>query len=507
MSEQGRGPDEDRIVERISRGILRALKSQFASPHEAFCELVDNAVNYRGEGGVDVWIEISDEQVVVENVGGRGMGLAEIRDFVTWGGGEQHGSEEISCYNQGGKSAIAYLGDGYTLWAKRAGAAEWRRLDDEGIGTRLEPKDYGALPPLAPSEAPAHLRHVPLAEGAVRIELRDLDASRRISAEALGRSLGDAYGRLILSGELRLWVDGESARPWEPLLDEEVERALIHVEEDGVLVEGWCGKLCRRGGPRQPRPGFRLFAKGRLIREGEWWGANSYAKGSLASFYGELTVDGLTPNLNKADFIERGTHLWQRLAEEVLRQAQPVLDQLRGPGDPARVTDRDRRLARQVRRELEEALEALLGKKMVSVEHEREVRRELGDGPGVVKVKGRGRGGRIGGPGRLVRRTTIETVVEEIEVPALPEIRVDSWESTARAETRFEGGQPIIYVNKNHPGWAAANARFFLAESAIQEALRSGPGAGWDVDGFCDRADEALAEWARGQEASADDEA
>lgn len=489
------------ITERISRGIIRALRTQFGSCHEALCELVDNALNYRGQHGVDIRVDIADDFIAIENIGGRGMGLREIQDFLIWGGGESHDSSEISCYNQGGKAAIAYLGDSYVLLAKRAGSTEWRRLDDRGFGSRTESKDYGQLEPLDLSEIPTHLHHVSPDEGAVRIEITDLDRTRRIVPEALLRSLADTYARLLSSGDLRLWLNGFEVKPSEPVLDEGVERAEIEFQEGSVTVRGWCGKLCRSSVAKQPRPGFRLFAKGRLIREGEWLGANGYAKGSLASFYGELELTGVTPNLNKTDLSERGTHLWERLCQSVLDQAQPVLSQLRGSGDPARVTDRDRRLARQVRRELEAALQDLLGSRTQTITETVFKRKTITSGPGETRVAGAPGGRRVGGPGRILERDVVEETTRTVEIPALPEIRIDSWEGSARAETRHEGPVPIIYVNKSHPGFAAASAKYFIAESAILEALRAGKSHGWDIDAFCDNADEALATWARGNSA------
>lgn len=487
-----------RITERINRGIIRALRSQFSSSHEALCELIDNAINYKGVNGVDVRLEITTDRIVIENVGGRGMGRDEIQDFVTWGGGELHAADEISCYNQGGKAALAYLGDSYVLWSKRAGSPDWIRLDDPDIGTRIEPRDYGLLEPLDITEVPIHLRSVAMEDGAVRIELTKLDATRRIVPEALLRSLGDTYGKLLELGELRLSIDGLAAVPHQPVLDEEVDRAPIYLEEDGIVIRGWCGKLFRTPGGRQPKPGFRLYTKSRLIREGEWLGANAYAKGSLASFYGEIEAVGLTPNLSKTDINERGSHLWERICASVILQAQPVLSQLKGSGDPARVTDRDRRLARQVHKELEEALANLMGVEEETVVIEAVIqRRVITTGPGNVRVAGAPGGRSMGGPGRIVERDIVEQIATVIQRPTLPEIRIDSWDSSSRAETRFDEGRPVIFVNKNHPGFGASSAKFFIADSVILESLRSGQDSGWDIDGFCSRADECLASWAR----------
>jgi hypothetical protein len=342
-----------------------------------------------------------------------------------------------------------------------------------------------------------HLRNVPLEEGAVRIELTDLDLCRRMNPDALLRSLGDTYGKLIEQGALRLTLNGQTARSVHPVLDEDVSRAHILFEDGAIRVSGWCGKLCRASGGRQPRPGYRLYAKGRLIREGEWLGANAFAKGSLASFYGELEIVGLTPNLNKTDFCERGTHIWARICESVLEQSQPVLQELKGAGDPARITDRDRRLARQVRRELESALQSLLGSRTEEITETVITTERITSGPGDRKVVGEPGGRNIGGPGRVVERDVMTERKRIVESPALPEIRIDSWEGPTRAETRTERGIPVIYVNKSHPGFAAASAKYFIAESAILEALKVGQNQGWDIDAYCGHADEALAEWAR----------
>jgi hypothetical protein len=64
----------------------------------------------------------------------------------------------------------------------------------------------------------------------------------------------------------------------------------------------------------------------------------------------------------------------------------------------------------------------------------------------------------MGGPGRIVERDVVEQTIKMIQRPTLPEIRIDSWDGSERAETRNEHGKSIIYVNKNHPGYAASSA-------------------------------------------------
>jgi hypothetical protein len=77
----------------------------------------------------------------------------------------------------------------------------------------------------------------------------------------------------------------------------------------------------------------------------------------------------------------------------------------------------------------------------------------------------------------------------------MPEIVIDAWEGPSRAETRQDSGRLLIAVNKQHPAYSAASARFAIAEAAIIECLRAGQLPG--IDEFLGLADEALAEWAR----------
>src|SRR5688500_10432714 len=102
-----------RIKETIARGILRALRSQFDTPYEALREIIDNALDHRGEERVSIRVTLGEHDLQVENVGGRGMGLHEIADFVAWGASLPRSPGDIGLYGQGGKAASLYLGRGF----------------------------------------------------------------------------------------------------------------------------------------------------------------------------------------------------------------------------------------------------------------------------------------------------------------------------------------------------------------------------------------------------------
>jgi hypothetical protein len=479
-----------RIVEKLSRGIVRAMRSQFKSPREAVRELVDNALDHSLGQRIRVEIEILPDCITVENIGGRGMGLAELAEFVTWGSSSHDSPKDIGMYGQGGKSAISYLGRGFRLWCRRAGSPDVYTLEDDDLLERVEPRDYGELAPLPDALIPQHLKWVPLDKGFVSLEILAPDPELEIDAEEIARDISAVYAPALARRRVRIVVNNCEVRPRDVGLDPDVPRQLISVSATGVTVKGWVGKMGRalnRENP--PKPGISLFWRGRRIEEGEWFGANAWGKGSLAAFFGELHVEGWLPNLNKTAFNARGSHEWREVGGEIIGQAKPLLDALREGTDGVRVTARDRSLAQQVRRELDDVLQKLIS----STSSYADQAQQLTPGPATSAKGGPHRGAT---PRQRKASGQPRSERHRVHVPSMPEIVIDAWEGSVRAETREVKGRLVIAVNKMHPAYSAASARFAIAESAICECLRAGGGIP-GIDEFVQLSDQALSEWAQ----------
>lgn len=459
-----------RLVESLSRGFVPSLSSVFKSANHAIKELVDNAVNYRSsESMLDISIEIAPTFIRVQNIGGRGMSVEHIANFICWGAGEDHAEHEISQYRVGGKAAINYLGEGFRLWCRMTGSDNHWHLNDPDFSCRTYLKDYGAVTPAAHSDIPRELRGISQQHGYVRLEVVNPYPKLRLDPENLARDLGNTYKPLIQSMEVRIKVNGIVALPSPPLLDEDLPKVNIEVRVGGITAKGWVGKLTR--GPRQPKPGLALYSKGRLILSGEWFSQNPFAKGALSSFYGELILTGATLNVDKSDYVDRGTTLWAEVGKEILNQAAPILNELRGQGESVRVTDRDRRLAKRIRKELEQLLEEDSGEGEETITVEEVVERKFRE-PSTVRERTKNEGL---GSGRTVTRTRVsvryETIKKDILVGGFPEVLVEAWDSPARSTTRLEGSRRQIVVNKSHPAYSMANARFVIAECVLAEVL------------------------------------
>jgi hypothetical protein len=480
-----------RLVESMSRGCVPSLASVFKSANHAIKELVDNAVNYRADSLVEITIKLAPTYIRVQNVGGRGMSVEHIANFISWGSGEDHASHEISQYRVGGKAAINYLGEGFRLWCRMTKSSDHWILDDPDFSCRTYLKDYGNVAPADFQEVPASLKTVSLDQGYVRLEVVNPNPRLRLDADALMRDLGNTYKPLIEAGEIQIKVNGQIALPSSPVLDEDLPQVPIEVNLGDITVSGWVAKLAR--GPRQPRPGLALYSKGRKILDGEWFSQNAFAKGALSSFYGELVLSGITLNVDKSDYVERGEAIWSELGKQILNQAAPILNELRGQGSAVRITDRDRRLAKRVRDELEQLLEEDSGEGEETITIEEVVEKVVRE-PIQVRVPTKNEGG---GSGRTITRRKIsvkyESVKRDIAVGGFPEVIIDAWESSARSLMRVQDGRRQIVINKSHPAYSMANARFVIAECVLAEVLGNRL---HETSEYRSEVDQLLATWA-----------
>ena len=503
--------------EEVSRGTALALMSNFTSVADALQELVDNAIDFRWGQDLSVVIEHSKtrDQAVVESSGGRGMGAADIQEWLNWGAGATHAETDIGRYHQGGKAACGFLASQIRLYAKRRDEEDVWLLSDRDWGTRSEPMTFGEPRPLPASDYPITMTQLPMGRGHVRIELSHLSKSRRWNLEDLRHSLGSTYKTLLEQGQLSITVNGDEVAPLELPLSTAVDVTHLDVKlRSGRGASGWAGRLMRPRMTRSVRSGLRLLFNGRLIKDGEWFGYNWEGKGALNSLIGELHMSGFEPVLNKTDFRDRGDNAWHVLSAEVVKQLGPLIAELRRAGEESRVTKRERESVREVAEELQRMLGSI-----------REAPPPEGGSSGAEEGKRPGPSGREGphpaDNGRHPNPTghTRESGQARTQPPASPvgsldrllnqlvggdrllQLRVKSWDSSERASWQQEGKSWVLAINKNFPLYQLlSGSKPYLAETALMELCASA-GQGTDLRGYVDQVNFLLGRWARVVEA------
>lgn len=471
--------------ESASRRIVSALCSSYTSITHAVCELVDNAVDAMGDQQCLIKIELDKpgNRIVVENIGGSGMGAAEIAVWLSWGEDANHTSADIGHYGQGGKAACGYLGDSLRLWTKLAGESEIWKFEDFNWRNRSDFVDFGIPEPIDRDLAPTSLKNCPIEMGCVRIEIEDVINGRQWRVDSLMRDLATVYDRLMRQGQLAILVNGILVKPVSLPLDDTIGKVPIEVKVGDVTVKGWAGRLERsKLKDGNVKAGFRLFAKGRMMVESEAFGFNFAAKGSLNQFISELEIDGLTPNLNKSGFVERDDQVYKDLGRAVLSQCASLIKQLR-EGHDEKILGREQKTAAKVRTDLKEVFKALAESLDAETSTQKATQSEGNEGRKKPEPNGEkaeretsektGRqnqarteapDGAVGTLSRILRRLKNGKDCPEIEIVAgSPEVR------SALVE---EGGKVTIQVNKNFPGYVKVEgAASYVAETALIELL------------------------------------
>lgn len=271
-------------------------------------DLIDNAIDARGDQPARVDITIAADRIVIRDYG-EGMTEEQLRDALVLG---RTGKDErsLGAYGFGMKSAMSALGRVSTIttaargsgkiWqvifdpqsmARRRGARRWQleytEIDEPGFGhgTRIEIQQ----PQVATDDAAI---------------IRDL-----------GDKLSHIYGALIRSGTLLINLNGKPLPA--PALDlaygpEPLELFVYGLDGTEHRITGWVGitEKPRRVG----QYGFDLMWRGRVIVPYDRLGRRPHT--SWNRLVGALNLDTFMPTQNKNDFL-RDTPLFRQLQSTI----------------------------------------------------------------------------------------------------------------------------------------------------------------------------------------------
>jgi hypothetical protein len=345
------------IQERLTRKILRPLMANFKSTSEALHELVDNTFDefdgIHGGTHLDVSIEIRKNTVVIENLGGKGMGDKELIDWLEWGGTRK--TDGIREYGQGGKAAMGYLGNAWIVHVKRFDEPwQWTLREENWADFGSNEKTYEAVP----SRSAPRLNGL----GYCKFEVRNLNKQRQ-DLNRLKTKLANVYRTYLEDGKTTITVNGESVPPLALPLYEGFEIQQVRARSpQGCPIKGWIGRLRRdarvRGGPKIVG-GMRLLRKGRLICDAEYFGHHDFRhKASLGMLIGEVELGKVPVLPNKTDF-NRDSNEWADVQSTMRDILKPHIEALLKQSENETVTREERKTVAQVRMRMIDAIKLL----------------------------------------------------------------------------------------------------------------------------------------------------
>lgn len=325
----------DQPQETIGRSTMLLMASNYTSAFKALMELIDNPIDYRGERHlrIDVVVDKDDDRIMVRDVGGEGMNLDSLTEWLKWGEGQQHRPTDIGQYHIGGKLACIFLADHLQITCRRAGETQVWNFDDPEWGIRTE-----LFPPRI---VPTHVSDfswagsLPDAKmGFTQLTLRRLK-QRRMDITRLKNTIANTYQTLLRAGVCTITVTYKGSTetitpPDIPWTEDFPLTPIPRQELDGdITVYGQIGGLDRPRGVQKNvdriPAGVRTDFNGRTITYGESFGRKLDTRGTNQRLYGEISISGtgLLPTQNKEGW-DKDSPGWQQVEALV----KPIVDQV-----------------------------------------------------------------------------------------------------------------------------------------------------------------------------------
>ena len=303
---------EQMIEEQINPSIVTSLMRNYRNSNEAIFELIDNAVDDKIPGRtLLIEILLQKDTIKITNIGGKGMDIEDIKSFFIWGQSNKRG--KLGRYGQGGKAAMGYLGNRWTLTAHKAGTIYTYKIEEFNWKNRLDGRKL--YKPVVYNDL--HSKTF----GYVQFEIRHL--SRKINEEKLKKELADVYNYLIETNQIEISLNGIIVGHLNIPLDRK-ETFSFNIGENKIF-SGWLGLLQPDSGLTG---GVRCCVLGRKITDQEYFEHKDFRnKASLNSLIGEINADFLEMNLNKTGF-DTGDIYWQKVSEVMHKKMAPFIEML-----------------------------------------------------------------------------------------------------------------------------------------------------------------------------------
>jgi hypothetical protein len=501
------------VRETISRkGMIRALKGQFANVPQAVFELVDNSVDARFTNRpMSIWVDLEGDSITVLDVGGRGMGRKGMSELLQWGASIFHGEDRIGEYMVGGKAAIAYLGNDLRIRTKSINEEEaWELVyKDFALSDSTDSPEETIYTGRWPKSAEKDV-------GWTEIKITKLNIGRN-RFDGLQRRIADTYRTLLMPKPessaqlLSIFIRGEEVRPLQLPLARDPAKIELDEKLDKIgKVRGWAGRLDRERLTSATRvgPGMRLIYNGRLIQDEQFfrW-ESSRSQSRFGSLIGEIEVgkrpEGLQVSPDKSKFLH-DNEAWDLFAKRIDAWLDPLMSALAKFAEEKPVTKDEKRSLSEVMKELEKFLEEELrqGEKELrdrsSPEGRRPPTNESDASVGQARGDRKDPKPRTPPPddavGRLER-------LRKLLGKGLPKVKIATLDPSVRAVGPTpEQEVPEVLINNKfvmYPLSGDVRRKSYFAETVLRQILMSRDFGSAPIEGFVSQHDDLVSRFAK----------
>ena len=277
------------------KSLIRKLGSTGYRTSEALSELIDNSIDARMSGTIDVHVVLDyARQSIKVSDDGMGMSLPELKDAMTIAKESAYPpGKKLGLFGLGMKTACSFLGGSFAIVTSKSGSKiEYAVNYDEGsweqgpavqwknfpytTRTKDDPNSHGTTITITKTKVPLY------AEQTTKFKTR----------------FGERYAAYLKQKQAKIAINSVDCKPVSPQLAKNTMRH-FKVNTPAGPIKAWVGLLKRRsvvGGY-----GINLYYKDRLIRMNTRFGIRDHPQ--IAKVVGGASLDHVPVNFYKTGFI------------------------------------------------------------------------------------------------------------------------------------------------------------------------------------------------------------
>ena len=300
------------------------------STYEALSELVDNSIDARSKGGVDIQIKLDYAAKTIQvRDDGVGMSPGELRNAMAAVGETPSAPRAPGATGLGMREACSLLGRSFSVVTSKAGSTQEHVAEyDEGR------REQGGTPDRPPLLFAARKKDDP-AEHGTRILVTALKVPLYAEQTTLFKKrLGERHCDYIGEGRATIRINSVECSPVYPnIADWSVRHFELKVRSG--KADGWIGLMKRR--PATGNRGINLYHRGRLVQMHSRFGMRDNP--SVAKMVGRVSLDRAPMNRRGTGFEEDTAEYLE--AERAFKEHPAVAETMRNYGHSAGAGDAD----------------------------------------------------------------------------------------------------------------------------------------------------------------------
>ena len=300
------------------------------STYEALCELVDNSIDARSNGDVEIRITLDYAAKAIQvRDDGVGMSPGELRSAMAAARETAGVPRTLGAPGLGMRAACSLLGRSFSVVTSKAGSAREHAVECDG-----RRREQGGTPDRPAFLFTARKKDDP-AEHGTRILVTGLNVPLYAEQTTLFKKrLGERYCDYIGGGQATIRINSVECRPADPNIAGWSVRHFELKVRSGK-TDGWIGLLKRR--PAVANRGLSLYHRGRLVQMHSRFGMRGNP--SVAKMVGRVSFDRVPMNRRGTGFEEDSEEYLE--AERAFKEHPAVAETMRNYGRNAGAGDAD----------------------------------------------------------------------------------------------------------------------------------------------------------------------